>query len=110
MEQISLLCSRVGAPICIDQFGWRSDDVVKKFGALLTSSGVVAFISFVAVGPLTKVIVSICFKNLKQWETCIMLFMAEGYRFLLHTELWRGWVSCNLLKVPYEVRTFSPQP
>ena len=31
-----------------------------------------------------------------QWETCIMLFMADGYRFLLHTELWRGWVSCNL--------------
>ena len=43
-----------GTPICMDQFGWSSDEVVLKYGMVMASMGILAFAIFFAVGPLAK--------------------------------------------------------
>ena len=38
----------------MDQFGWNSDEVVLKFGCIMGGIGVIAFIGFFSVGPISK--------------------------------------------------------
>ena len=38
----------------MDQFGWNSDEVVLKYGMLMLGIGVLAFMIFFLVGPLSR--------------------------------------------------------
>ena len=46
--------SRLGTPLCMDQFGWSEEDTVLYFGILVASLGVMSVILFASIGPLTK--------------------------------------------------------
>ena len=50
----NLLFSRLGTPLCMDQFGWSEEDTVLYFGILVASLGVMSVILFASIGPLTK--------------------------------------------------------
>ena len=54
MTYTNILMYSAGTPICMDQFGWSSDEVVLKYGMVMASMGVLAFAIFFAVGPLAK--------------------------------------------------------
>ena len=42
-----------GTPLSMDQFGWNSDEVVLKYGIIMAGIGIIAFIGFFTVGPLS---------------------------------------------------------
>ena len=54
MTYTNILMYSAGTPICMDQFGWSSDEVILKYGMVMASMGVLAFAIFFAVGPLAK--------------------------------------------------------
>lgn len=45
---------RAGTPLSMDQFGWNSDEVVLKYGSIMAGIGILAFIGFFTVGPLSQ--------------------------------------------------------
>ena len=44
----------VGTPICQDHFGWTADEIVSKFGIIMSVNGGLAFLCFFIIAPLAR--------------------------------------------------------
>lgn len=71
-SNVTLSISRLGTPMCMDQFGWTEEETVVKFGILIASTGVMCVILYASVGPLCK----------RFDERKILIFMGLFFMFM----------------------------